>query len=204
MVIFLRNRRRKAGLSPLTSYPALVAAKEISDPIAKRQIRESILMRKPIALILAGVMVASSVVIAGAPTASAAVTNIAPATNTAGNVARDNAAGASEVQYRRGGYYRGGPRHYRGGRHYNRGHYYRGGRHHGPRVYRDRRRSSSGAAAAGAIIGLGAGAIIGGALANQNRAQASDWHAYCASRFRSYNPNTGMYRTYDGRLVPCR
>lgn len=33
---------------------------------------------------------------------------------------------------------------------------------------------------------------------------AARWHAYCASRYRSYNPRTGMYRTYSGRWVPCR
>jgi uncharacterized protein YcfJ len=26
---------------------------------------------------------------------------------------------------------------------------------------------------------------------------------YCMSRFRSYNPRTGMYRTYSGQLRPC-
>jgi uncharacterized protein YcfJ len=26
---------------------------------------------------------------------------------------------------------------------------------------------------------------------------------YCMSRFRSYNPRTGLYRTYSGQLRPC-
>lgn len=31
----------------------------------------------------------------------------------------------------------------------------------------------------------------------------SDRHAYCAAKFRSYNPATGLYRTYSGRWKPC-
>jgi hypothetical protein len=79
----------------------------------------------------------------------------------------------------------------------------------------------------GAIIGgIAAGAIIGGAIANSNRgyyapgyAPAPGYYAppppayyapppgdpvaYCMSRFRSYNPNTGTYVGYDGMERPC-
>lgn len=32
----------------------------------------------------------------------------------------------------------------------------------------------------------------------------SSHHAYCAAKYRSYNPATGLYRTYSGRWKPCR
>jgi hypothetical protein len=93
-------------------------------------------------------------------------------------------------------YRRHGGRHYYGGRHYGRpyaGRYYR----------RDR-----GAAAAGLIGGLAAGAIIGGAIASQQAqavpvAPADDAIAYCAQRFRSYDPASGTYLGYDGLRHPC-
>ena len=31
-----------------------------------------------------------------------------------------------------------------------------------------------------------------------------DWIAYCSSKYRSFNPATGMYTGYDGRQHPCR
>jgi hypothetical protein len=31
-----------------------------------------------------------------------------------------------------------------------------------------------------------------------------DWIAYCSSKFRSFNPQTGMYTGYDGVQRPCR
>jgi hypothetical protein len=113
------------------------------------------------------------------------------------------------VQHR--GHYRGGPRHvnrgyYRGGpRYVNRG-YYRGGPRYGyaPRGYY--RRDYGSAAAAGAI-GLATGAIIGGAIAN-SQAQAAPVYggngsAYCAQRFRSYDPASGTYMGYDGVRRSC-
>lgn len=36
------------------------------------------------------------------------------------------------------------------------------------------------------------------------RAGPADWHAYCASKYRSYNPRTGLYLTYAGVWRPCR
>lgn len=100
---------------------------------------------------------------------------------------------ADYVQYRR--YYRGGPR-------YVERRYYRGGPRYGERRYY--RRDRGNALAAGAL-GLATGAIIGGALA-QSQAQAapsSNVHAYCAQRFRSYDPASGTYLGYDGRRHAC-
>jgi hypothetical protein len=81
-----------------------------------------------------------------------------------------------------------GPRRYG---YYPRGYYYR----------RDR----GGALAAGAL-GLATGAIIGGAIA-QSQAQAAPVYgrsaAYCAQRYRSYDPASGTYLGYDGLRHPC-
>lgn len=103
-------------------------------------------------------------------------------------------------------------------RHGRHGHVRRGWRHGGPRViYRERR----GDAAAAAILGLGAAAIIGGAIANSNRNVAPNyyrvapsgasgyepwspgWYRYCAQRYRSFNAATGTFRGYDGRDHFC-
>ena len=105
------------------------------------------------------------------------------------------------AQYR-GRYYRGGPR-FAGRGYYGRPYY---GRPYAGRYYR---RGGNGAAAAG-IAGLAAGAIIGGALAQQ-QAQAAPTYvvpnsggdAYCAQRYRSYDPASGTYLGYDGLRHPC-
>ena len=62
-----------------------------------------------------------------------------------------------------------------------------------------RRHYGTGAAALG---GLAAGAIIGGAIAN-SQARANDAVAYCAQRYRSYDPASGTYLGYDGNRHPC-
>jgi len=82
--------------------------------------------------------------------------------------------------------------------------WHRGDRHHGWRHrrhgWRDRRHHyGPGAAALG---GLAAGAIIGGAIAN-SQARANDAVAYCAQRYRSYDPASGTYLGYDGQRHPC-
>jgi len=86
-------------------------------------------------------------------------------------------AATENVQYRRwhGGGYRGGYHHHHGG----------GG--------------------AGALIGgLAAGAIIGGAIAaGQANAAAQQNAAYCARRYRSYDPASGTYLNNDGNRYPC-
>jgi hypothetical protein len=75
---------------------------------------------------------------------------------------------------------------------YRRGYGYRGGYH----------RRGYGGTAAGVGIGLAAGAIIGGAIA-ASAAQANQNAAYCAQRYRSYDPRSGTYLNNDGNRYPC-
>lgn len=87
------------------------------------------------------------------------------------------------------------------------GRYYGGGYH--------RRRGSGGAAAAG-IAGLAAGALIGGAIASQQYAPPpppyavapaggdEEWLAYCSQRYRSFDPASGTYLSYDGNRYVCQ
>jgi hypothetical protein len=77
-------------------------------------------------------------------------------------------------------------------RYRHRGHY----RHHSYRHYHHH--DSGGAVAAGAIIGLAAGAILAGAASHANANVA-----YCSQRFRSYDPASGTYLGYDGYRHPC-
>ncbi|MBU4527207.1 MAG: BA14K family protein [Hoeflea sp.] len=87
-------------------------------------------------------------------------------------------------------------------------------------IYRDRRNND---ALVLGIIGLGAAAIIGGAIANShNNPQviyrqphtprnaggayqpwSQSWMRYCSNKYRSFNPSTGTYRGYDGRDHFC-
>jgi hypothetical protein len=73
------------------------------------------------------------------------------------------------------------------------------------------------------IIGLGAAAIIGGAIANSNNPRviyrqpaapravsggsyepwSRSWYRYCSNKYRSFNASTGTYRGYDGRDHFC-
>ncbi|MEM5494722.1 BA14K family protein [Hoeflea sp. AS16] len=73
------------------------------------------------------------------------------------------------------------------------------------------------------ILGLGAAAIIGGAIANSNNPRviyrqptnpravsggdyepwSRSWYRYCANKYRSFNASTGTYRGYDGRDHFC-
>jgi hypothetical protein len=39
---------------------------------------------------------------------------------------------------------------------------------------------------------------------NSPRIVTDDWMASCAARYRSFDPATGTYVRYDGRVVPCR
>jgi hypothetical protein len=69
------------------------------------------------------------------------------------------------------------------------------------------RRDRGNALAAGAL-GLATGAIVGGALAQQQRAPVyvapnQSAVAYCSQRFRSYDPASGTYLGYDGLRHPC-
>ena len=128
-------------------------------------------------------------------------------------------AGVSEANAQsHRGYYRGGRNYHRRNRGYRGGrNYYRGGRHYGNRGYY-RRGNNGGAAVAGAIAGLAAGAIIAGA-ASQPRyverryapvrgygpaAWSRDWYNYCASRYRSFDPRSGTFQPYHGPRQLCR
>ena len=105
-------------------------------------------------------------------------------------------------------------------------HHYRGNRHvyrhggHRKYIYRDRRNND---AIALGIIGLGAAAIIGGAIANSHnnprviyrqphaprnaggayQPWSQSWLRYCSNKYRSFNASTGTYRGYDGRDHFC-
>ncbi len=77
--------------------------------------------------------------------------------------------------------------------------------HGGPgyRYYGYRRGYDRGYGTGAAVLGgLAAGAIIGGAIAS-SQAQAANAQAYCAQRFRSYDPASGTYLGTDGYRHPC-
>jgi len=76
----------------------------------------------------------------------------------------------------------------------HRGGGYRGGGHwHG----------GGGGGAVGAVLGgLAVGALIAGAAAASQEAQ--ERHAYCAQRYRSYDPASGTFLARDGMRYPCQ
>lgn len=143
-----------------------------------------------------------------------------------------NHAGQHRGGQYRGGQYRGGQ--HRGGRHWggHRAHrhyrpqrHYRVQRHYRP--YRDDwnyRYGGSGVyfgAGAATVFGLAAGAILGQGLAapryvapypvapsrvvrGAHAPWTPQWYAYCARKYRSFNPNTGYYLAYSGRYRFCR
>ncbi len=108
---------------------------------------------------------------------------------------------ADFVQYRR--YYGGSPRYV------ERRVYRERPRYVERRYYDDRRyyRRDRGNALAAGALGLATGAIIGGALAQQQAQAApvygSNTAAYCAQRYRSYDPASGTYLGFDGLRHPC-
>lgn len=100
---------------------------------------------------------------------------------------------------------------------------------HGKRVYRHHQGNSD---AAAVILGLTGLAIVGGAIASQNRTLphtadpnyrrghyrsapnvityesalepwSPGWYRWCDARYRSFNPETGTFRGYDGRDHFC-
>jgi hypothetical protein len=96
--------------------------------------------------------------------------------------------GEGYTQYRR---YYGGPRYY-----------------HGPRYYR---RGGNGGAVAAGVLGLAAGALVAGAIANQAQAAPPpppgtvdpQLAAYCARKYRSYDPGTGTFLATNGMRYVC-
>ena len=87
---------------------------------------------------------------------------------------------------------------------YRRGYrpYYRHHHHHG----------GNGAAVAAGVAGLAAGALIAGAIANQAQAQPAppppgtvdpQLAAYCARKYRSYDPATGTFLATNGMRYVC-
>ncbi|MDQ0314633.1 BA14K family protein [Amorphus orientalis] len=114
--------------------------------------------------------------------------------------------------YGRRGYYDGGPR-WRGPRRYYEGRYWRPS-YDGWYVYND------GAWIAAGALGLAAGAILGSALAQpsapatvQSGAPATRngippwtpaWYRYCGNKYKSFNPQTGLYLGYDGKYHYCQ
>lgn len=63
---------------------------------------------------------------------------------------------------------------------------------------RGRYRGDAGAAAAGAIFGLALGAIIASQATRYDR--TVEW---CMRRYRSYDPETGTWVDYKGRIRYC-
>ena len=101
--------------------------------------------------------------------------------------------GEDYAQFR--GRYHGGPHSY-GRPYYARPYYYR----------RD-----NGASVAAGVAGLAAGALIAGAIASQAQAAPPpppatvdpQLAAYCARRFRSFDPVTGTYLAVSGERIVC-
>ena len=64
-----------------------------------------------------------------------------------------------------------------------------------------------GAVAAGLVLGAAAYAPYYGYPAYYEGAgygQSADWIAACSAKYRSFNPQTGMYLGYDGQYHRCR
>ncbi|WP_243368791.1 BA14K family protein [Microvirga solisilvae] len=88
--------------------------------------------------------------------------------------------------------------------------YYRRRHYHDRHYYH--RRGNGDALAAGAV-GLAAGALIGAAIASQAQAQAApppppgtvdpQMAAYCARKYRSYDPATGTFMANNGMRYVC-
>jgi BA14K-like protein len=143
---------------------------------------KELLMVKFAAAALAASVIGTTVLPAGAspqPAAKPDLTRIYP--------------GESYTQYRR----------YYGGRYYGGGRYYWGSPYY--------RRNYYGGAAAAGVAGLAAGALIAGSLANQAQAAPPpppatvdpQLAAYCARRFRSFDPYSGTYLASSGERIVC-
>lgn len=160
-------------------------------------------MRKLITTCLAVLMAAAPITISTTTASDAQERRII---RPGGNVGHPNFRGARPYQpgfakSNRGAWYSGSYRHgyyprygYRGYPRYG----YRGGYY--PRYGYYHRHHDYGAAVGAGIVGLAAGAIIGGALSNRG---GTDAVAACEARFRSYDRASGTYLGYDGRRHAC-
>ncbi|WP_414476430.1 BA14K family protein [Microvirga sp. M2] len=81
-----------------------------------------------------------------------------------------------------------------------------------PALWRSDRRSWAGSEDQGAgVLGLAAGALVAGAIANQAQAAPPpppgtvdpQLAAYCARKYRSYDPATGTFRASNGMRYVC-
>jgi len=73
--------------------------------------------------------------------------------------------------------------------------------------YRYYHHDDAGAAIAGGILGFAAGAVAAGAAANAAApppAPDPNWVAYCARKYRSFDPASGTYLAPDGQRYYCR
>jgi hypothetical protein len=89
------------------------------------------------------------------------------------------------------------------------------GRPYYGRPYYGRRYYRRGDAVAAGVAGLAAGALIGGAIASQQAAPPpppyavapagdADWIAACARKYRSFDPASGTFLSYDGNRYMCQ
>jgi hypothetical protein len=93
------------------------------------------------------------------------------------------------------------PRNYAGGSAYGRGYGYGhgyGGGYYGGGYY------GGGYGVGVGVAALAAGALVGGAIANQAYVgDAGGSEAYCVRTYRSFDPASGTYLGYDGLRHPC-
>jgi hypothetical protein len=145
-------------------------------------------MRKFIGIVLGAATLVSSTLVSAMPAAAEAPTR--PARH---GVQADQPLESYSQYYYRRGYY---------------GRPYYGRPYYGRPYYRD-----NGAAVAAGVAGVAAGALIAGAIANQAAAQPAlpappgtvspSVAAYCAKKFRSYDPVTGTYLSNSGMRLVC-
>ena len=72
-------------------------------------------------------------------------------------------------------------------------------------------RGGNGGAVAAGVVGLAAGALIAGAIASQAQAApppppgtvSPSVAAYCARKYRSYDPGSGTFLAHDGMRYVC-
>jgi len=104
-----------------------------------------------------------------------------------------------------------------------------GGHHHHHGKKHRRHNNNAGAAVAAGVIGLAAGALLLGATRQPSYAGpppanyyppapypgqvygnvgyqpwSPAWYQYCSSKYRSFNPSTGTYTTYQGEQRFCQ